>query len=130
MDTFLEAFTDAAIKMLIALIPILLAVLTRYLVLFLNAQMAKLDKEGKETELLILQELTRIAVLAAEQILEEGPDKFQFAAENLLAMAWELGIPLGADQAQVLIESSVLAIRSELPLELIVEEGAFADGEF
>ena len=123
MDTFLEAFTDAAIKMLIAVIPILFAVLTRYLVLYINAQMAKLEQDGKETELIILQEITSIAVLAAEQMLEEGPDKFNFAAQHLVEMARELGISISGEQAMIFIESSVQAIRSELPLELIETEG-------
>lgn len=128
MEAFLEAFTDAATKMLIALIPILFAVLTRYLVKFLNVQMAKLETEGKGTELLILQELASIAVLTAEQVLEINEEKFDFAAEHLLNMAFELGVDLSAEQAYMLIESSVVAIRNELPLELIVEEGV-VDGE-
>ena len=128
MDTFLEAFTDAAIKMLIAIIPILFAVLTRYLVLYINAQMVKLEQDGKETELIILQELTNIAVLAAEQILKEGPDKFNFAAQHLVEMAHELGISISDEQAMIFIESSVIAIRSELPLP-IIEIREFADGE-
>ncbi len=128
MDAFLEAFTDAAIKLLIAIVPILFAVLTRYLVKYINAQMVKLEQDGKETELIILQELTRIAVLAAEQMLEEGPDKFNFAAQHLVEMSQELGIQISGEQALIFIESSVIAIRSELPLP-IIEIEAFTDGE-
>ena len=123
MEVFLEALTDAALKLAVVLIPIIFAVLTRYLVLYLNKQMINLDRQGKETELIILQEIANIAVLAAEQILLTNEDKFNYAAAHLVAMSNELGIPLDIDQAEVLIESSVRLVKNELPLEFDIISG-------
>lgn len=117
MDTLLEVLTEALVKAAIVIIPILLAVLTAYLVKFLQAQMAKLEREGRDVELLLLQEFTQIAVLAAEQLLahDEQGEKFDFAEESLLALAVEAGIPLTSDQAMLLIEGTVHALQNELP---------------
>lgn len=129
MDTLLEILTEALIKAAIVIIPILFAVLTAYIVKFLQAQMVKLEREGKDVELLLLQELTNIAVLAAEQMLkhEEGSDKFKFASESLLSLAAEAGVALTQEQALLLIEGTVHAIQNELPptgylIEGIIEE--------
>ena len=117
MDTLLEVLTEALIKAAIVIIPILLAVLTAYLVKFLQAQMVKLEREGRDVELLLLQEFTQIAVLAAEQLLahDETGEKFDFAEESLLALAAEAGIQLTSDQAMLLIEGTVHALQNELP---------------
>jgi hypothetical protein len=117
MDTLLEVLTEALIKAAIIVIPILFTVLITYLVKFLQAQMAKLEREGKDIELLLLQEFTQIVVLAAEQLLEHNEQnaKFDFAEESLLALAAEAGIPLTSDQALLLIEGTVHAIQNELP---------------
>ncbi len=117
MDTLLEVLTEALIKAAIVIIPILFAVLTAYLVKYLQAQMANLEKQGKDFELLLLQEFTQIAVLAAEQLLahDEAHEKFEFASESLLKLAFEAGISLTEDQALLLIEGTVHAIQNELP---------------
>ena len=117
MDTVFEVLTEAAIKALIIIIPIIFAVLTTFIVKFLQAQMAKLEREGKDFELFLLQEFTHIAVLATEQILshEEGSTKFKFASRSLMKLALEAGVSLSAEQAMLLIEGTVHAIQNELP---------------
>jgi hypothetical protein len=115
MDTVLEILSEAVIKALIIVIPILFAVLTAYLVKFLQAQMAKLEREGKDIELILLQEFANIAVLAAEQLLKEGPDKFEFATESLMELADQAGIAITDDQVLLLVEGTVHAIQNELP---------------
>jgi len=118
MDTLLEVLTEALIKAAIIIIPILLAVLTTYLVKFLQAQMVKLEREGRDLELLLLQEFTQIAVLAAEQLLahdEEDNERFEFASESLKKLASEAGIPITEDQILLLIEGTVHALQNELP---------------
>ena len=117
MDTLFEVLTEALIRMAIVVIPILLAVLTAYIVKYLQAQMANLERQGKDSELLLLQEFTQIAVLAAEQLLahDEGNERFKFASEALLKLAFEAGIPLSEEQALLLIEGTVHAIQNELP---------------
>lgn len=118
MDILLEVITEALIKAAIVIIPILFAVLTAFIVKFLQAQMLKLEREGKDVELLLLQELTNIAVLATEQILrhdEASEEKLNFARKSLLQMASDVGISLTPDQALLLIEGTVHAIQNELP---------------
>jgi hypothetical protein len=131
MDTLLEVLTEALIKAAIVIIPILLAVLTAYLVKFLQAQMAKLEREGKDIELLLLQEFANIAVLAAEQIMahEEGASKFKFASGSLLALANEAGIAITPEQTLLLIEGTIHAIQNELPpTGFIIESTIEEDG--
>lgn len=117
MDILLEVLTEALIKIAIVVIPILFAVLTAYLVKFLQAQMAKLEREGRDIELTLLKEFTAIAVLAAEQLLshDESHEKFEYASEALLKLAYEAGILLTEEQAMLLIEGTVHAIQNELP---------------
>lgn len=117
MDTLLEVLTEALIKAATIVIPILFAVLTAYIVKYLQAQMANLERQGKDVELMLLQEFTQIAVLAAEQLLahDEGDERFKFAAESLLKLAFEAGIPITEEQVLLLIEGTVHAIQNELP---------------
>lgn len=117
MDTILEVLTEAVIKALIIIIPIVFAVLTAYVIKFLQAQMAKLEREGKDFELFLLQEFAQIAVLAAEQVIGpgEGKRKYRFASRSLSKLAVEAGIPISENQALLLIEGTVHAIQNELP---------------
>ena len=127
MDAVLEVFTEAVIKALIVIIPVLFAVLTAFIVRFLQAQMAKLEREGRDFELYLLQEFTQMAVLAAEQLLEAGEEKYDYAAESLVDWATSAGIELTEEQAMTLIEGTVFAIQNELPpsgylIEATIEE--------
>lgn len=119
MDTLLDLLTEIAIDMAIIIIPLLLAVLTRYIVRFLNAKMLELEQNGQEFELILLQEFARIAVQAAEQVLTDNGEKFTYAARQLVAFALSAGILLPEEKALALIESSVLAVKNELPIPLL-----------
>lgn len=110
-----EVILDSAVKIAIAVIPILAAIVTRYVVKVLKAKEIELQKAGKEADLALLHTFSELAVMTAEQILDGNEAKYGFATKELLRLANEAGIPITYQDSQLLIESTVKSIKGEIP---------------
>lgn len=113
-DALLEVFLSALIKLMVVVVPILLGLLTRALVNYLKEQESKLIKENRLEDLALLQEITAIAIQAAEQLFTNNEEKMRYACLELIRKANENDIPITQKDAHLLIEGSVKAVKLEL----------------
>lgn len=116
-DELLDQLVEALVKGLVIIVPILFAILTRYLVKVLNAKAAELDAliQASNNELLI--DAAGLVVLAAEQMvqLNTGEKRMAYAKVQLQSLASGFGVELSDRDAIALIEGTLGAINQELP---------------
>jgi LL-H family phage holin len=104
-----DKLVQLAYDLLAILIPTLAALAVEYLRRRLGTERVKRIQE----ELATKQELAILAVRFVEQVYKDlhGPDKYQKAAEWLVARAQEHGLKLTADEIKGLIEAALRQLK-------------------
>ncbi len=90
-----------------ALIVLLAAVVTRYLVPWLKAQAAKAKSGMSESQLWVYETIARVAVNAAEQIYDDNKQKLEYAMEVFERSCEQKGISYDSSLARAYIEDAV-----------------------
>lgn len=108
---------DAFVALLVALIPIILAVATRSASQFLKTKGATLEKEGRVADLRTLQTVATLAIMAAEEIYATGAsnEKKQYVQNRIWRESNNIGVPLSKNQVNLLLEGTLKAIKQEWP---------------
>lgn len=116
MDDLLQVLQNSLITLLIVIIPVLFAILTRALVSYLKTQQLKLERDGRESEAYVLDRLTSLAIAAAEEIYDEQErsGKLEYASQQLSRIAGDNGLDLSEEDTRLLIEGSLKQIKGEL----------------
>lgn len=126
LQEIFDVALSALVKMLVIVIPILAAILTRAILQFLKQKEEQMKHHGKHDELALLKRFAGIAISAAEQMYDTNGMKFNYAAEQLVRLAATAQIPLSHANAQLLIEGSVKAVKEQVMqydiLEVDVDE--------
>jgi tyrosyl-tRNA synthetase len=128
MDDLLNEVMPIVVNALIALIPILLAIITRYLIQYLKAQLVIMKKSGSKEDVLLAQAISQMYVRAAEQIseIDTNTEKFNFVSHGIADFLVSNGIELTNKELEALIESSVLSMQAEVGRtgNLLIETGS------
>lgn len=90
-----------------ALIVLLAAVVTRYLVPWLKAQAAKAKSGMSESQLWVYETIARVAVNAAEQIYDDNKQKLEYAMEVFERSCEQKGLSYDSSLARAYIEDAV-----------------------
>lgn len=116
MDDLLQTALDAFVKLLIVVIPVLFAILTRAAVSYLRSQQVKLESENRETEAFLLERMVGLAINTAEEIFDEEQfaEKRDYVSIQLERIAAESGLNLNDEDVQLLIEGSLKRVKNEL----------------
>lgn len=116
MDDLLQTALDALVKLLIVIVPVLFAILTRAAVSYLRSRQVKLESENRGVEAYLLERLVGLAIITAEEIFDEGQfaEKRDYVSIQLERMAAENGLNLNDEDVQLLIEGSLKRVKNEL----------------
>jgi hypothetical protein len=113
-DEQIATIIDAIVTLLVATIPIILGVATKYLAGYLKEQQNQLQKQGRHEDLLLLRRIARLAILAAEEIETEAKAKNHYVQLEIYKAAKSAGIPISQRQVQLLLEGSLREVKLEL----------------
>lgn len=116
MDDLLQTALDALVKLLIVIVPVLFAILTRAVVSYLKSQQVKLENQNREVEAYLLERLVELAIGTAEEIFDEEQfaEKRDYVSIQLERMADDYGLNLNDEDVQLLIEGSLKRVKNEL----------------
>lgn len=117
-DENITALMDALVKLMVAIVPLILALATKHAVSFLKDQTAQLEKQGRAEDLALLENIARLAILAAEELHETNTEKNHYVQLRLYKEAKKAGIPISRSQIDLLLEGSLRGMKNELPLFL------------
>jgi len=109
-----DVLITGLIKVLIIIIPIALGLLTKAIIKYLKEQENILKAKGKLEEIEILIVLSELAISAAEQLFSANKTKLNFAVSELVRSANDKGICITMDDASLLIEGSVKAVKNAI----------------
>ena len=112
-----------------ALIVLLAAVVTRYLVPWLKAQAAKAKSGMSESQLWVYETIARVAVNAAEQIYDDNKQKLEYAMEVFERSCEQKGISYDSSLARAYIEDAVRHLKDLIDTPTPVPIAGFAQPE-
>lgn len=106
---------DLLLRLVYDTLVLLATIAAALLVAWLKKRLGVEGMKQIEAELAMKQELAALAVRFVEQVYKDlhGPDKYQKAAEWLVARAQGHGLRLTADEIKGLIEAALRAFKDE-----------------